>query len=65
MFFGLVESRETSKSEPRTFRVINITKPQAAMLSSLNIEVRPIRQSENKMLCKLTLSESEVEAAVQ
>ena len=43
IFVGLVESRGTSESEPSTFRVMNIPqKPQAAMPSSFNIEVRPI-----------------------
>ena len=40
-FVGLVQSRETSESEPGDFRVMNISKElQAAMLSSCYIEVR-------------------------
>ena len=43
IFVGLVESRETSESDPSTSRVMNIPdKLQAAMPSSFNIEVRPI-----------------------
>ena len=39
----LDESRETSESEPSSFPVTNIPlKPQAAMPSSFNTEVRPI-----------------------
>ena len=43
IFVGLVGSRETSESEPSTFRVINIPKKlRAAMSASFNTEVRPI-----------------------
>ena len=44
IFVGWVESREFSESEPSTFCVMNIRKkPQAAMQSSFNIEVGPVR----------------------
>ena len=43
IFIGLVESHKNSESEPSTFPVMNILKkPQAAIPSSFNIEVRPI-----------------------
>ena len=43
IFVGLVESRETSESEPSTVRVMNILKkPQADTLSSFSIELWPI-----------------------
>ena len=43
IFVGLVESHQTSKSEPSNFRVMNNPiKPQVAIPSSFNIEVRPI-----------------------
>ena len=44
-FYWLGWSGETTESEPDTFRIMNIPKkPQVALLSSLNIEVRPIVQ---------------------
>ena len=41
IFIGKFESRETSQSEPSTFRVMNIPKkPQAAMPTSLRMKVK-------------------------